>query len=93
MDFLELLNKVARVARPAHHEYIPMESMDEKFENSGLDSLDVLMIVMYMAMIYDIEDEASKEIQPTTPEELFEAISKLKRRDPESIESALGMIQ
>jgi acyl carrier protein len=93
MDFLELLNKVARVARPAHHEYIPMESMGDKFENSGLDSLDVLMIVMYMAMIYDIDDEASKEIQPETPEELFQAVNKLKRRDPESIKSALEMIQ
>lgn len=93
MDFLELLNKVARVARPAHHEYNPIESMDTKFDESDLDSLDMLMVGMYMAMIYDIDDEVAKELLPTTPSEMLGDIEKHKKRDPESIEAALEMIR
>ena len=93
MNFLELLNKVARVARPAHHEFIPIESMDERFEETCFDSLDMLMIGMYMAMIYDIEDEISKEFLPETPTSMLEFINTHKKRDPESIEWALEMIK
>lgn len=93
MDFLELLNKVARVARPAHHEYTPIESMDARFDESNLDSLDMLMVGMYMAMIYDIDDEIAKELLPTTPSEMLADITKHKKRDPESIEAALEMIR
>lgn len=93
MDFLELLNKVARVARPAHHEFVPIESMDSKFEESCLDSLDMLMIAMYMAMIYDIDDEFAKSLTPATPFEMLEEINKHKNRTPESIEAALEVIQ
>ena len=64
MDFLELLNKVARVARPAHHEFIPIERMDERFEETCFDSLDMLMIGIYMDMVYDIPEEISKEFWP-----------------------------
>lgn len=93
MNFLELLNKVARVARPAHHDLKPLESMDERFENSDLDSLDMLMVGMYMAMIYDIDDSIAKELNPETPTQMLEEINKHKKRDPESIEAALEMIK
>ena len=84
MNFLELLNKVARVARPAHHEFVPIESMDEKFEETCFDSLDMLMIGMYMGMIYDIPDEISKEFQPETVQQLYDFIQLHKTRDRKS---------
>jgi len=93
MNFLELLNKVARVARPAHHEFIPIESMEERFEETCFDSLDMLMIGMFMSMIYDIEDDISKEFQPETVQELYDFVQLHKKRDPESIEWALEQIK
>ena len=93
MDFLELLNKVARVARPAHHEFIPIERMDERFEETCFDSLDMLMIGMFMAMIYDIADEVAKEFQPETVQELYDFIQLHKTRDPVSMEWALEQIK
>ena len=93
MNFIELLNKVAQVARPAHHEFIPIESMDEKFEETCFDSLDMLMIGMFMGMIYDIPDEISKEFQPETVDELYDFIQLHKTRDPESMEWALEQIK
>ena len=44
INFLDLLNAVARVARPAHHEFVPITSMDEKFVDSCFDSMDMMMI-------------------------------------------------
>lgn len=93
MNFIELLNKVARVARPAHHKFAPIERMDEKFEETCFDSLDMLMIGMYMGMIYDIPDEISKEFQPETVQELYDFIQIHKTHDPESIEWALEQIK
>ena len=92
-DFLELFNGVARVARPAHHEFIPVESMDEKFVETCFDSLDMLMIAMYFAIIYDIDDEVAKEMRPETVQEMFDLIQKHKRQDPESVAAALEMIK
>ena len=93
MDFLELLNKVARVARPAHHEFIPIERMDERFEETCFDSLYMLLIRMFMGRIFDIPDEIAKEFQPETVQELYDFIQLHKTRDPESMEWALEQIK
>ena len=93
IDFLELLNKVARVARPAHHEFVPITDMNLKFTESCLDSLDMLMVGMYMSEIYDIEDAIAKELRPETPAQMLEEIVKYKKRDPESVEAAVEMIK
>lgn len=93
MDFLELFNKVARAARPAHQEFIPFTSMDERFEESSLDSLDMLMMSFYMCEIYDIDDEIAKELRPKTVQEFLEAINLHKKRDPESIEWAMEIVK
>jgi hypothetical protein len=93
MNFIELLNSVARVARPAHHEFVPVESMEERFENTCFDSLDMLMIAMYMSMIYDIDDEIAKELRPETVQEMYDLIQQHKKRDPESIEWAMELIK
>jgi uncharacterized Fe-S cluster-containing radical SAM superfamily protein len=93
IDFLELLNKVARVARPAHHEFVPITDMNEKFTESCLDSLDMLMVGMYMSEIYDIDDAIAKELRPETPAQMLEEILKYKKQDPESIEAALEIIK
>lgn len=93
IDFLELLNKVARVARPAHHEFVPIQSMDERFEDGCLDSLDMLMVAMYMAEIYGIDDEVAKELRPETVREMFDLIAEHKTQDPESIDAALELIK
>jgi acyl carrier protein len=93
IDFIELLNKVARVARPAHHEFVPIQSMDERFEHGSLDSLDMLMVAMYMAEIYGIDDEVAKDLQPETVQQMLDVINEHKTKDPESVEAAVEMIK
>lgn len=93
MNFIDLFNQVARVARPAHHEFVPVTSMEEKFEESCFDSMDMMMIGMYMSMIYDIDDEIAKDMQPASMQEMFDLIQVHKKRDPESIEWAMELIK
>jgi acyl carrier protein len=93
MNFLELLNGVARVAKPIHQNLKPLESMDERFENTEIDSLDGLLIVMYMSELYGIADEVSKDFTPQTPQELHDFIQQHKTTEPESIEAALEQIK
>lgn len=93
MNFLQLLNAVARVAKPAHRDLAPITDMDVKFTETDIDSLDGLMVVMYFAIIYDIEDDLVKDFHPETPQELCNFIAIHKKRDPESIEAALEMIK
>jgi hypothetical protein len=93
IDFITLFNKVARVARPAHHEYIPIQSMDVRFIDTCLDSLDMLLISMYMSDIYDIDDAIAKELHPESMQEMMDLINLHKKHDPESIEWAMEKIK
>lgn len=93
MNFIELLNMVAREARPAHNDLRPITSMDEVFTETDLDSLDGMMVVMYMAIIYDIEDDLIKEFHPESVQELYDFLQQNKKRDPQSVEEAEEMIK
>jgi hypothetical protein len=93
MDFLDLFNKVARLARPSHYEFIPFSSMEDRFTESCLDSLDMLMMAFYMCEIYDIDDETAKGLHPETVQEFLDAVNLHKKRDPESIEWALELVK
>lgn len=91
MNFLDLLNALARVAKPAHQNIAPIESMDTPFAQTDIDSLDGLLLIMFMCMVYEIPDEVSKDFNPVTPQELFDLIQLHKTKDPESIEAAVEM--
>lgn len=93
MNFLDLLNMVARKARPSFRDLSPIDRMDMAFTETEIDSLDGLMIVMYMSIIYDIHDDLVKDFHPETPQQLFDFLQEHKKRDPESIEEAKEMIK
>jgi len=93
MNFLDLLNMVAREARPSFRDLSPIDNMEMKFTETEIDSLDGLMIVMYMSIIYEIEDDLVKEFHPETPQQLFDFLEIHKTRDPASIEEAKEMIK
>jgi hypothetical protein len=91
MNFLDLLNALARVAKPSHQDLAPIESMDIPFTQTDIDSLDGLLVLMFMCMVYDISDELGKDFNPITPQELYDFIQKHKKKDPESVEAAVEM--
>jgi acyl carrier protein len=87
-EFIELLNEVAKKAKPFNRELVPIDSMEMILKETGLDSLDMLMCVVYLCEIYDVEDEKSKEMLGTTPQELLDFLKEWGRRQPSDLAQA-----
>jgi len=87
-EFIELLNEVAKKAKPFNRELAPIDSMEMVLKDTGLDSLDMLMCVVYLCEIYDVEDEKSKEMLGTTPRELLNFLKEWGRRQPSDLAQA-----
>jgi acyl carrier protein len=94
INFIDLFNVVAKVARPIHFEETKATSMEDTFEDLGIDSLDGLVMLMYMQEIYGIaEDDETKEWAPKTVQELYDLLMSRKTQEPESLEQVLKAIK
>jgi len=86
MDFIEIFNYVAKVARPAHTKASIAEAMEDQFQDIGLDSLDGLVMLMYFDELYGIDDAVSKEWSPKSVQELYDLVMANKTKEPASME-------
>ena len=94
MDFLELFNEVTKVAKPVFaDELTPITDPNTPFKETHVDSLDLLMVVIYMCEIYGISEEVGKNAKPTCVAELQAFVEEHKTRAPESLQAALEQIQ
>ena len=94
VDFIELFNMVAKVAKPVHMSFTPATAMEEKMADLGLDSLDGLVMMMYLCELYGIpDDDESKDWHPATLQETYDLLMAHKRTEPESIEKAQEQIK
>ena len=89
MNFIEIFNYVAKVARPAHTKATIAESMDDQFQDIGLDSLDGLVMLMYFDELYGIDDAVSKEWSPKSVQELHDLVMASKTKEPASMEEVI----
>jgi acyl carrier protein len=86
MTFIEIFNYVAKIARPAHFMPSIAQSMEDEFQDIGLDSLDGLVMLMYFDELYGIADEVSKEWSPKSVQELHDLVMANKTKEPASME-------
>jgi acyl carrier protein len=93
MDFLELFNGVARVARPVHVTHTPVTERDLDLAEYGLDSLDLLMICIYLCELYGIPEETGKDMPAETVQVIEDFIQAHKTQQPDSVAQALESIQ
>lgn len=93
MNDLELFNKLARLARPAHVSYEPITSLDVPLAETGLDSMDGLLLSIFYADIYGVPEPVAKEFSFTTPAELIALIKQHKTKEPASVEEAMEQVQ
>jgi acyl carrier protein len=93
MNFIELFNVVARVAKPAHMSFKAAEAMEDKMADLNIDSLDGLVMLMYFCELYGVDDETSKEWHPTTVQECYDLLMAHKTMEPESVEKAKEQIK
>jgi hypothetical protein len=91
--FIELFNAVARVAKPMHPDFNLAKSLDDGFVDIEIDSLDCLLIVIYMCELFGVPEEIGKEFNPINIRELYNLIMEHKTKVPESIEAAIKEIE
>lgn len=89
---LELFNKLVRVLRPAFYDYKEAPSLDIELKNTGLDSLDMIMMGIYLSSIYGVPESVAKDFAPETIGQFFKLMEANKTQDPpETVEEALEM--
>jgi acyl carrier protein len=93
MDFLELFNAVAEKARPIHTQYTPVSDLDSPIADFGMDSLDMMMVSVYMCELFGIPEEVGKDMVAATVREFETFIQEHKTQVPASIQAARDYIQ
>lgn len=89
MDFIKLFNEIVKLAKPSIGKESFASSMEDKFEELDLDSLDHLMMMMYFGSIYEIDDDVLQKSKSSTVNELQSFLEEHKTRNIESIEQAM----
>jgi hypothetical protein len=93
MNDIDLFNRLARLARPAHTEYVPVETLDIPWPETGLDSMDSLMMSIFYSDIYGVPESVVKEFTPQTPAEMLDLMKQHKTQEPASLEEAMERVQ
>ena len=68
-------------------------SLDQLLIETGLDSLDLLMVTIYLAEIYGVSEEIAKQVQAKTVSELINYMHFNRTKEPVSVEEAIEGIQ
>jgi len=93
MDKLELFNALIVVVTPVNSMGAHAASLDDSLSGTGLDSLDLLMMGIYLGDIYGVEEEELKLLQPTTVKDMFDFMEQRKTKEiPQTVQEALGMV-
>lgn len=92
-DKLELFNGLITVVTPVNTMGAKAESLDDNLGDTGLDSLDLLMMGIYLSEIYGAPEEDIKDMQPTTVRDMFDHIIKFKTKEPTSVSEAIESVK
>jgi len=93
MDKLELFNALITVVTPVNSNQAHADSLDQPLADTGLDSLDLLMMAIYLSDLYGAPEEAVKDMQPVTVNDMFEHIIAHKTKEPPAtVQEALELV-
>jgi acyl carrier protein len=94
MDKLQLFNALIAVVTPLNSNGAHSDSLDQSLGDTGLDSLDLLMMGIYLSDIYGVEEETLKTLKPLTVGDMFTFMEQHKTKElPDSIKKALESVQ
>lgn len=93
INFIELVNHVVRVAKPLVPDFNGVKTLSDPLKECGIDSLDWLIVMIYLCEIYGIPEAVGKEFYPVTIQDLHDELMKHKTREPATIEEALTYIK
>ena len=65
-EFIKLFNAIAKVAKTPSNPPAPAESLDDNYPDLNIDSLDGLIMGMYLCDAFGIPEEIGKTMQVKT---------------------------
>ena len=103
-DKIELMNHIISLARPVSAEELKITTLDIEMKDTGLDSLDFLMVGVYLGDVYGLSEEDLKAMQPKPPEEgeepksftvrdIFNYVEKHATKTPATLKEAIASIE
>lgn len=92
-DFLRLLNAAVKMAKPLHQDTIEVTDMDASFTSENIDSLDMLMIGVYLTDVFGVDEETSKTMNVKTPRELREFLLLHGTKEVTDVDAAIAEIK
>ena len=92
MDKLELFNRLIGVITPVNSMGAVATSLDQPLGETGLDSLDLLMMAIYLSDIYGVPEEIAKTMQPVTVGDMFVFMEQHATKTPTSIQEAMESV-
>ena len=93
MDKLELFNGLISVITPVNSMEAKADSLDQPLSETGLDSLDLLMMGIYLSDVYGVEEEVAKMMQPTTVNDMFVFMEGHATKTPTNVQEALESVK
>lgn len=93
MDFLQLFNEVAKIAKPININKAEAKYYDQPLSETGFDSLDFVLIGVYLSDIFGVSEETLQEMKPETVKDMMEFMIKHSTLNPKTIEEALASIK
>lgn len=94
MNFIELFNELIKLAKTDGRDEIPTAtSLDDNAADIGLDSLDLVLIAMFLGELYGLDDEASRDIPLTTLGDTVEFLHRHKTQEVTSIKDAIKAVK
>lgn len=93
MDHVALFNELTKLIKVVGGENAVATSKDDNITEIGLDSLDIVMLHMYVSELYGLDDEAAKSIPVGTVEATFTYAESTGTKKPESVEAAIEAVK
>jgi len=101
---IELMNHIIALARPVSAEELKIDTLDVEMKDTGLDSLDFLMVGVYLSDVYGVSEEDLKQLQPKPPKEgeepksftirdMFKYMEAHATKTPATLEEAIASIE
>jgi acyl carrier protein len=91
-DFLRLFNAAMALAKPVGKPTINAEEIDVRFENLDVDSLDLLIIGMYLCDAFNVPETVGKEMKPETVREMKDFLVNNTPMTSFDVEAALMVV-
>lgn len=92
-DFLKLLAAATVVAKPYTADAATVEDLDTPFVSVGVDSLDMLMISIYMTDVFGVPEDIAKTMQVNTAREMREFLLAHATIEVSDVDSAIANLK